>query len=235
MAQSLFIQYVQKYFPALTVKVVEKFNDTKRQPTYLHKRMLTPKLNVSGKWETLTIGNQLVMADVIAMDASLPLKSRPAISKAGGDIPKLGIALFLNEKQLTELDTLVRMGGNNIAQINQALFSDLPKCIGGIYERNERIFLEGLSTGLAVVDTDNDGTGVRIDYGYKSENQRGVGVVWSTTATAKPITDIQNLLNMANTEGDTVSKVLMDRTAFGNLVQNPELKQNFIFLSGSNW
>lgn len=232
MAQSIFIQYVQKYFPALTVKVVEKFNDSKRQPSYLHKRMLTPKLNVSGKWETLTIGNQLVMADVIAMDSSLPLKSRPAISRASGDIPKQGIALFLNEKQLTDLDTLIRMNGNNITQITQALFSDLPKCIGGIYERNERIFLQGLSEGVAVVDADNDGTGIRIDYGYSSNNKRGVSVVWSSHSTAKPVSDIQALLDAANANGDTLTKVMMDRTAFGNLVQIPEIKQHFIFLSG---
>ena len=232
MAQSLFIQYVQKFFPGVVIKIVEKMNDIKRQPSYLHKRMLNPVLNVSGKWESLTINNQIVMADIIAMDSSLPLKSRPSISKAGGDIPKMGIALFLNEKQLTDLDTLVRLGGNNVTQINQALFSDLPKVIGGIYERNERIFLEGLSEGVSIVDSDNDGTGIRIDYGFAPANKRGVSVLWSTPATAKPITDIQNLVNVANTNGDTFTKVMMDRTAFGNLVQNPEVKSNFIFLSG---
>lgn len=231
MAQSLFIQWVDKYFPSITAKVVEKFNDEKRQPSYLYKRMLTPVNNVSGKWDTLTINNQLVMADVIAMDSSLPLKSRPAVGRASGDIPKIGMELFLNEKQLTDLDTLIAQGGTQ-QQIVNVLFNDIPKVIGGVLERNERIFLEGLSTGVALVDTDNEGTGVRIDYGYASANKRGVATVWSNTANATPVTDIQKLLDVADANGDVITKVLMDNTALAGLVANAEVKGNFAFLGG---
>ncbi len=232
MAQSLFIQYVQKYFPGLVIKIVEKYNDVKRMPTYLHKRMLTPKYNISGKWEAVSINNQLVMADIVAMDSSLPLKSRPAISKYGGEIPKVGMTLYLNEKQLTDLDTLVKISPDNVQQITQALFGDLVACIGGVYERNERIFLEGLTTGVAVVETDTVGTGIRVDYKFAAANQRGVGVVWSTPATSKPVTDVQKMLDIANQNGDVITHIKMDRTAFGNLVQSAEVKSNFIFLSG---
>ena len=231
MAHSLFIQWVDKYFPSITVRVVEKFNDDKRQPSYLYKRMLTPTYNASGKWDTLSINNQLVMADVIAMDSSIPLKSRPAISKASGDIPKVGIELTLNERQLTDLDTLIAQGGTQ-QQIVNVLFNDLPKVIGGVLERNERIFLEGLSTGVAVVDTDNEGTGIRIDYGYAAANKRGVATVWSNTAAATPVTDIQKLLDVADGNGDVITKVLMDNTALAGLVANAETKGNFAFLGG---
>ncbi len=233
MAQSLFIQWVDKYFPSITVRVVEKFNDDKRQPSYLYKRMLTPAYNASGKWDTLSINNQIVMADVIAMDSSLPVKSRPAVARASGDIPKVGMELFLNEKQLTDLDTLIAQGGTQ-AQINQVLFNDIPKVIGGVLERNERIFLEGLSTGVALVDTDNEGTGVRIDYGFATANKRGVAVIWNTAnaATSTPVTDIQKLMDVANANGDTPVKVLMDMTALAGFTASAEAKGNFAFLGG---
>lgn len=231
MAASLFSQWVDKYFPSITVRVVEKFNDDKRQPSYLYKRMLTPTYNASGKWDTLSINNQLVMADVIAMDSSLPLKSRPAVGKASGDIPKVGMELFLNEKQLTDLDTLIAQGGTQ-QQIVNVLFNDIPKVIGGVLERNERIFLEGLSTGVALVDADNEGTGVRIDYGYAAANKRGVAVLWSTPATSTPVTDIQKLMDVANANGDTPVKVFMDMTALAGFTASAESKGNFAFLGG---
>lgn len=233
MAQSLFIQWVDKYFPSITVRVVEKFNDDKRQPSYLYKRMLTPAYNASGKWDTLSINNQIVMADVIAMDSSLPVKSRPAVARASGDIPKVGMELFLNEKQLTDLDTLIAQGGTQ-QQIVNVLFNDIPKVIGGVLERNERIFLEGLSTGVALVDTDNEGTGVRIDYGYAAANKRGVAVIWNTAnaATSTPVTDIQKLMDVANANGDTPVKVLMDMTALAGFTASAEAKGNFAFLGG---
>ncbi len=233
MAQSLFIQWVDKYFPSITVRVVEKFNDDKRQPSYLYKRMLTPAYNASGKWDTLSINNQIVMADVIAMDSSLPVKSRPAVARASGDIPKVGMELFLNEKQLTDLDTLIAQGGTQ-QQIVNVLFNDIPKVIGGVLERNERIFLEGLSTGVALVDTDNEGTGVRIDYGFAASNKRGVAVIWNkaNAATSTPVTDIQKLMDVANANGDTPVKVLMDMTALAGFTASAEAKGNFAFLGG---
>lgn len=195
--------------------------------------MLTPAYNASGKWDTLSINNQIVMADVIAMDSSLPVKSRPAVARASGDIPKVGMELFLNEKQLTDLDTLIAQGGTQ-QQIVNVLFNDIPKVIGGVLERNERIFLEGLSTGVALVDTDNEGTGVRIDYGYAAANKRGVAVIWNTAnaATSTPVTDIQKLMDVANANGDTPVKVLMDMTALAGFTASAEAKGNFAFLGG---
>src|ERR1700712_4812414 len=166
MEQSLFIQWVAKYFPAITVRVIETLNDTKNPLTYLHRTMLRKDFSVSGKWDAISAANTLVMADVVAMDSSLPLKKRDSISKASGDIPKMGMELKLNEKQLTDLDTLIAQGGTD-QQILAKLFADTPRVIGGIYERNEAIFLEGLLTGIALVDdSENVGTGIRVNYGY---------------------------------------------------------------------
>lgn len=231
MEQSLFIKWVSKFFPGITLKVVETLNDTKNPLTYLHRTLLKKDYSVTGKWESINAANSMVMADVVAMDSSLPLKKRDSISKANGDIPKMGMELKLNEKQLTDLDTLVAQGGTD-AQILAKLFADTPKAIGGIYERMEEMFLQGLSSGVTLVeDTENVGTGIRLDYGYAAGNKFGVTKVW-TDVTATPFDDIQRLLTKANADGNAPSVVYMDQTTFNNMAATTQAKQLFAFNSG---
>lgn len=228
MEQSLFFQWVQKYFPGITLRVVETINGTTSTASYLHRRMLRRDYSVSGKWESVNSANSLVMADVVAMDSSLPLKKRDSISKANGDIPKMGMELQLNEKQLTDLDTLIAQGGTN-AQILGKLFADTPKVIGGILERIEYMFLEGLSTGVALVeDTENVGTGIRVDYGYYTANKFGTTTVWSNTAST-PFDDIQRVLDKADADGNTITRVMLDRTAFDNMAKTTQAKDLYAF------
>lgn len=232
MEKSLFIQYVQKFFTGIVTAVVTKLNDTKTPLVYYHKRFLKKEFSVDGKWESISASNSLVMADVVSMDSSLPLKKRDALSTASGDIPKMGMELKLNEKQLTDLDTLALRPGTE-QQLIQKLFQDTPKVIGGIYERNEAIFLEALSTGLCVVtDTENVGAGIRLDFGYLSANKFGAAaVVWSNTS-ATPLDDLQRMQTQASTTGNIIIKFLMDRTAFNNMVKTTQVKEGFAFSIG---
>lgn len=231
MEESLFVEWVAKYFPGLVVRVTETINDSKNPLTYLHKRMLRSDFSVSGKWESISASNSLVAADVVAMDSSLPLKKRASLSRANGDIPKMGMELKLNEKQLTDLDTLIAQGGTN-AQVIAKLFADVPKAIGGIYERNEAMFLQGLSTGVTLVEDDeNVGTGIRLDYGYLAGNKFGVTTVWSDVA-SKPFDDIQRVLDKASADGNTITTIKLDRTAFNNLVKTTQAKELYAFNIG---
>lgn len=232
MVQSAFIEYIQKWFPGIVVRMVETTNDSKNPITYLHKTMLRKDYSVDGKWASVNVANTLVAADVVAMDSSLPLKKRDSITKATGDIPKMGMELKLNEKQLTDLDTLVAQGATE-QQIIAKLFQDVPKVIGGVYERNEAMFLEGLSTGVTLVeDAENVGTGVRLDFGYRVANKFGVGVLWSDPTNAKPFDDIQKVIDKANLDGNTISSVLLDRATFNRLAASAQAKELFAFSQG---
>lgn len=222
MEPSLFLAWVTKYFPGLTIRVVETLNGEDRQPSYLHRTMLRKEQSLDGKWASLASDNVNVVADVVAMDSSLPLKSRPAIQSATGDIPKMGMELKLNENQLFALDTLVARGASD-AEIIAKLFADTPRAITGIYEQNEAIFLQGLSTGVALVDGDNVGTGVRLNYGYLASNKFGAGVVWGG-AGFTPVTDIQNVISAASDKGRTITNILMDRATFNQIRTSDEGK-----------
>ena len=233
MEQSLFSQWVDKYFKGVVIKVTEKTNDAKDNIAlpYLHKRLLRPSFSVTGKWETLSGAYNRVAADVVAMDSSLPLKARDSISKASGDIPKMGMELALNERQLTDLNTLVKSGASDKV-ILQRLFEDTPKAIVGINERIEAMFLQGLSTGVTLVNNANNvGTGVRLDFGYLTANKFGVTTLWSNTAST-PFDDIQRVINKATADGNIISRVLLDSATLNNIAKTTQAKELFAFNIG---
>jgi len=222
MEESQFAEWLALYFPGITLRVTETYNDEKRLPSYLFRRFLRKDFSVDGKWETLSINNSLVAADIIAMDSSIPLKKRPALGRATGDIPKMGLELAIREKQLTELNTLIALGRNT--QAIAKLFADVPLVIGGQYERLEAMFLEGLSTGLVVVeDIETVGTGVRLDYGFLAANKFESTTVWTNPAST-PITDMTPLLEKAELDGNVITTVLMDLTTFNNFSKTTEVK-----------
>lgn len=233
MKATLFPKWVSEQdLKAFVLGTVKKLNDSKKPLTYRFKSMLRPQFSLSGKWESLLSSNSLVAADLVAMDSSLPLKMRDKMGSASGDIPKLGIEFALNETQLTNLQTLIASGGNK-AQIIADIYKDTPRVIGGMYERLEMMFLEGLSTGVTLVeDADNVGTGVRVDYGYLTENKFGVSKVWSDT-TSTPVTDFVNTVKKKATEdGNTPSIAMTDSVTIDHILATAQARQLYGFQIG---
>ena len=161
MNESLFIKWVKENFPGIIISVTNKLNDSKTPLRYRFKTMLKPVFSATGKWEALSSSNSLVAADLVAMDSSLPLKMRDSMSSAAGDIYKMGIEFQLNETQLTTLNTMISSGSPK-AEIMRKMFEDTPRVIGGMYERQELMFLQGLSTGYALVEEDDANTGIGV-------------------------------------------------------------------------
>lgn len=231
MEKSLYFKYIEKYFPKLVLGLEEKINGTKEAPTYLHTELLKPEYSVDGRWSSL-IGNYTrISADVVAMDSSLPLKKRASLSRADGDLPKLGMELYLNEKQMTDIDTLIAQNAD-INLILGKIFNDTGTVISGVQETLEELFLRGLSTGIALTADQNVGTGVRLNYGYLPENEFGVTVLWSDKANAKPIDDIKRIQDRAEVLGMTISRVFTDRKAISEMLATDQIKQLFAFSLG---
>jgi hypothetical protein len=235
MEQSIFIKWIEKYFKGIVVKTVETLNGKNNEQalTYMFKSMLRKEYSVSGKWEAISVLNTRVSADYVAMDSSLPLKRRESMGKASGDIAKSGMELWLNEKQLTDLDTIILQHASD-SDILAKLFADLPKVISGIYELMEKSFLEGLSTGVTVIDdteNENVGTGVRMDFGYLDANKFGVSKLWNDV-TATPLTDIRAALQKAKLDGNSIAYVYMDDATFENFAKTTQVKEYFAFSIG---
>jgi len=235
MNQSLFVQFLA-YFKLLAKTIEEKVNGKKTELTYLHKEMLTEELSVDLQWKSLSVNSNIVAADIVALDSALPLKRRDSFGAASGDIPKVGMKLQLTEKQMTDLDVLKARNAETSVLVDK-IFDDTKKATMGIHERNEFIFLQSLSTGIGLIENENNvGTGVRVDFGYKNANKFGASTIWSD-ANAKPIDDIKRIVKIAAAKGDMIKFLMMSDTTFDKLAENEQTRQNFAFsqnFSGDN-
>lgn len=238
MGESLFIQYIQQFFKGIVLNITETLNGVKNGVArYRYKEMLTREYSVDGKWETLIGENTNVAADVVAMDSDLPLKSRDSISAASGEIPKMGMKLWLNERQMTNLFTLqkINVDGSRTKELIRKIFNDTARCITGVMERIEFMFLEGLSTGMTLTNDDNNtGIGVRVNYGYMESHKFGVTAEWSDHQNSKPIDDIARVLTKATADNTTPTKLMLDRTTFNHLIQSSQIKEYYGALLGLN-
>lgn len=111
MEKSFYFEYAQKFFPQLVLSIVEKINErNKTKQTYMYKDLLNPDFSADGKWASILADYSRVAADVVSLDSELPLKKRDSLSTATGDIPKLGMKLYLTEKQMKDVDNMIAQG-----------------------------------------------------------------------------------------------------------------------------
>ena len=228
MEKSLYFEIVQKYFPQLVTSIVERLNEKRvNQLSYLFKERLIPTFSADGRWASVLAEYNRVAADVVALDSELPLKSRDAIETASGEIPKLGMKLYLTEKQLKDIDSMIAQG-LPVNQILNKIFNDLPRCVEGIWERLEDMFLSGLSTGVAL-STRNNGTGVRVNYNYLSGNKFGVAALWADKENATPLSDMQKVFDKALADQNVITDIWMDDTALRNFYASKEVREQYAF------
>lgn len=215
MNASLFLEYIDKYFRLVVGKITEKFNDAKQEQPLLHKSMLTEEYSADLTWGSTELNHSVVAADVVALDSSLPLKSRAKIGNASGKLPKLGLKMRKGEKLISDINVMIARGTDE-ATIAAKIFDDTTKVIKSVDVRTEIMFLEGLSTGVCLVDSDeeNTGTGIRVDFGYKDENKFiCLGKKWGTTGET-PQDDVQQLFDKANEDGNSISHVYLSKRYF---------------------
>lgn len=232
MEKSMYFEYTKKYFPSLVTKITEKTNDSSNEPGYLYRNLLTKSYSADGRWASVLAEYTRVAADVVSLDSELPLKARDTVSTVTGDIPKIGMKLTLTEKQIKDIDAMLAQPNLPLATVVSKIFADIPRCIYGIYERIEDMFLSEMSTGVGL-NAGGNGVGVRIDVGYKTENMFGAAVKWNDDpANAKPITDIQKIFDKALADGNIITDVYADDFALRAMYKCTEVKQQYAFNMG---
>lgn len=230
MEQSLYFNITEKMFPTMVTAIIEKLNE-KNQTTlpYLFKQLLVNRFTPDGRWSSIKANYTRVAADVVSMDSPLPLKSRDSIETATGMIPKIGMKIAKNEKQMRDIDSLI---AQNLppTTVLANIFEDVPRCVTGIDDRLEDVFLSQLSTGVGVSSM-NNGTGVRIDIGVPAENQFNVTKA-ITEADATPLDDIQKVVDKSIEDMNVITDVYMDDTALQALYKNAQVRAQFAFNQG---
>ena len=222
MEPSLFLNLVDKYFPKLVLNIERSINEVdtaKGEKPYYFKRFLGKKWSMDGRWEALSTFNQRIMADIIAMDSSIPLKSRERISSATGEIPKMGMEMSLNESDLTRLQLLVRANESE-TRIAADLFRDVTSVIVGPTERLEWMFLKGLSSGATVVeDANNVGVEIRLDFGYRNNFESTTPWVPGQDAT---LTLLKPMIDAAKNAGRPIRRMLTDSNTLAIILESKD-------------
>lgn len=221
MNESLFIDYVKKFFPKLQ-RFIDKINGKRGDLTYLHKdtTILRKEYSPDNKWESGSVNTTFVAADYVAVDSELPLKSRDSIASANGKLPKIGIQKVLKESDINSLNVMKAQGATG-ETLATKLAQDPVACDRGLDERNEFNFLYGLSNGCcAIQDEDNPDAVLRLNFNYMPEHCFG-----ASTPNEITIADLRNVIERADSDGNTITKIWIAKSTHAKLRQSREAKE----------
>jgi hypothetical protein len=145
-------------------------------------------------WKMLEAQSGLkIAADLVSRGATIPRKTREAISRIQGDIPKITISREKNEDELTEYDILVAMSSNNpdLKALVEFWAEDTKFCWDGVAARAEWIALQQISLGKVKFTNSNNAaivTEYDVDYLIPAEQKIGVNTSYTTGNAGKPLT-----------------------------------------------
>lgn len=223
MDKSLYFQVIANLFPSLAVQILE---EKKGDPDYSFLERLTEEYSIDGTFEVLTGSKKTIKADIVAMDSSAPLKTRPTLNVAYGKVPKILQGRKMLESDIKRINIMRAKFGDRDDRVRDAVFNDSRANVEGILDTMEELFLKGLSAGVVNIGADNVGlTEVRLDYGFKASQKRGVPVVWTNTATSTPIDDINDIVTRASQNGTRLTEVHMNATTFGLMLKSAQTKE----------
>jgi len=177
-----------------------------------------------------------VAADVVAYDASAPEKTRRIIGKLTGDLPAIRIKRTMNESQINDYNVLKVLGTESgMKQILDMVFEDVDFCVNGVLARLEWLCMQALSQGyIALTKTNNAGvvTENNIDFNMQAANKRVVksssaNRKWNdaTAGNPKPITDIEDIVDVARTAGHKLKYILMNYAKWQQFRKTTEVIQ----------
>lgn len=230
MAETLYPQFIDKFFPQLQ-SIIEKINGKRNTLTYLHKDRLRKEYSADQKWASASVNTTYMAADMVAMDSPLPLKQRPTFAQSNGNLPKVGMKMIKNESQINALN-IMKAQGLSDEKIIAKLAADAQICAAGIDEINEYNFLAGLSEGVVIVKDENatDGTGLRLSFNYLSQNSFGV-----ETKDTLSLADIKRVLEKADADGNVIREIWIAKSAYDKLRQTREARELVATYNGQSF
>jgi hypothetical protein len=169
-----------------------------------------------------------IAADIVARGATIPKKTREAISRLQGDIPKIAVSREKQEDELTEYDIMIAMASNNpdLRAIVEFWAEDTQFCWTGVAAKAEWIALKQISLGKVTISNTNNASVVSefdVDYQIPATQKFGVDTVWTTTGTAKPFSkDFPAAIAKGKAIGATYRFAFMNTATLAKLVNTDE-------------
>jgi hypothetical protein len=207
----------------ITEKDMQAVINTYDLKPYYYPTLFPLKEHYTLSWKALEAQTGLRIAgDIVARGASIGKKTREAIARIQGDIPKIAIKRTKDENELNEYDIMVAMTSQNpnLRALVEAWAEDTKFCWDGVANRLEWVALQQISLGKFKVDNSNNSSVVsEFDADYRMDDrmlgwQTGSSN-WSSAATAKPIScDFRKVIKAAKSNQ---SGAVSLRFAFMNL------------------
>lgn len=181
-------------------------------------------------WKMLEAQSGLkIAADLVSRGATIPKKTREAISRIQGDIPKLSISRDKHEDELTDYDIMLAMASNNpdLQAIVEFWAEDTKFCWDGVAARAEWIALRQISLGRVTFTNSNNAaivTEYDVDYQIPSAQKIGVNTSYSSGTSGKPLTkDFPAALKLGKSIGANYKFAFMSIDTFAKLAEQEEV------------
>lgn len=153
---------------------------------YYYPTLFPLKETHSLNWKMLEAQAGLkIAADIVSRGSSIPRKTREAIARIQGDIPKLSISREKLEDELDEYDIMIAKASGNpdLTAIVEFWAEDTKFCWDGVAARAEWIALQQISLGrVKFTNSNNAAVVTEYDVDYLIPSEQKIGVATSYTA-----------------------------------------------------
>ena len=170
-----------------------------------------------------------IAADLVARGATIPKKTREAISRIQGDIPKIAVSRDKHEDELNEYDIMVAMASNSpdLKALVEFWAEDTKFCWDGVGNRLEWIALRQISLGKVTLTNANNASVVTeydVDYAIPAAQKFGCNTRWDNGITGKPLTkDIPAALALGKAIGASYKYMFMNSATLAKFVSQTEV------------
>lgn len=180
-------------------------------------------------WKALeAVAGLKVAADLVSRGSSIPRKSREAISRIQGDIPKISISREMLEDDLDEYDIMVLRASTDedLRALVEVWAEDTKYCWTGVAARTEWIALQEISTGKVSFSTSNNAavaSEYNVDYEIPSSQKIGVNTSYSGGTSGKFFSkDVPSVIAIGKTLGAKYRYAFMNPATFDLLAAQEE-------------
>lgn len=190
------------------------------------------KENYTLTWKTLEAQSGLkIAADLVARGVSVDKKTREAIARLQGDIPKISVKRTKDDEQLNEYDIMIAMTSQNpdLRAIVEFWAEDTQFCWTAVAARIEWMALTQISLGKIPITKDNNVSVIseyEVDYEIPAARKMGTRLSWKNAQTAKPFQDFKAIVKAAKAEGISLKFAFMNLDTFADMAETAEVQKS---------
>lgn len=203
--------------------------------SYYYPTLFPLKQNYTLTWKALEVQTGLkIAADLVARGSRIDKKTREAISRIQGDIPKIAVKRTKNDEELDEYDIMVALASQNgdLKQLVEAWAEDTGFCWTAVAARLEWMALQQISLGKLTLKKDNNVSVIsEYDCDYEIAADQKVGyqtgsAAWTNSSAARPITkDFKLIVKAAKAKGINLKFAFMNLDTFATFTETDEVQK----------